>query len=552
MANDVKSYVQRVASRLSEAFDFDEFGTDEELYFWSLLTEIASRKHPPTFKELVQTVDLIFGASVHCAYRGGVGEQLTLFRQMVQPENINRVYEATKGEGVAAKDKKQFKIEFQEQLQTLDSQLNWSDDFRISGNLRMNFGECFQFPLYDGEELWGIYVVGPYVSCPERMQPKLSIVGRMLAQWLEKMRVEEHQAAHWYHESVEKEFGGGTGTGSLNTESLLKLYLGHLGGQLNSLGVAVMGIRKSDGEVELLSEYQMPEPVLQLIKDPERGREIEERQQMSLQDSEVRDEEHFISQLKAHRLREDLLGRNWYLVAAFSSEADEEPLDVNNNSGRLFDALGDVLDYRKTHAQFSEKLIDDYEALIRFLEKKSGGTYWHTERVKAFALKLAEPLHLDDQEQDDLLAAARLHDVGYAAGRILQSIDRMGLDLEHPQLSYDLINDLPLSDEVKDGVLSHHEWIDGSGSPNGVTGEEIPWIGKLLGLAEFIVEFVERSQSGEQVEDSGEEDQRINELTEALVERADQQFDIVLVPHAVEALKNLGWTGCLKLGTEEE
>lgn len=552
MTHDVKSYVQRVASRLSEAFELNEFGTEEELYFWSLLAEIASRKETPTFKELVQTVDLIFGGSVHCVYRGNDGEQLTLFRQMVQPENIDRVYAVTKGEGAATDNKKQFKIEFQEQLRNLETQIEWNDDFRVSGKIMMNFGECFQLPLYNGDQFWGIYIVGPYVSCPERVQPKLAIVGRMLARWLELMREEAHRDTQRYQKSVQEELGGSIGTGSLNTGNLMKLYIGHLCSQLNSIGGAVMGRRKRDGNIEVLSNFQMPEEIMEIFRDdPQKGKELEEHLQLKLPSSSAPVEHQSINKLGARLLRQDLLDHNWYLITGYGSEIETKDQSGEDDKDRLIRALGDLLDYRDTHAQFSEKLISDYEALIRILEKRSNKTYWHTERVKAIALKLGEPLQLDQDELNDLALAARLHDIGYATGRILPSIDRMGLDLEHPQLSYDLIEDLPLSDDVKQGVLTHHEWIDGSGTPRGVTSDEIPWIGKLLGLSEFIVEFVERNQSEESV-GGGEDEQHITELTNALVERADQHFDILLVPHAVDIVKNLGWKGCLKLGVDTE
>lgn len=551
MANDVKSYIQRVTSRLTEAFELNEFGTEEELYFWSLLSEIASRNQTPNFKEVVQTIDLIFGASVHCVYHGGDGEQLTLFRQMVQSGNIERVYKMIKGEAANSGNEKQFKIEFQEQLQNIEAQLDWRDDFRSPGTMMMNFGKCFYMPLYYEDQIWGIYVVGPYVTCPDRLQPKLAIVGRMLARWLNGMKDESNRDDKRYQLSAEKELGS-IGTGSLDTDNLMRLYLGHLSRQLNSIGTAVIGISKIEANVEILSNFQMPKEILEIFNnDPEKGDELEKHLKLPLPASDATAEQQSISHLHAKLLKEELMNHNWYLISGYTSDAVTPDQSHNQDISESLQALVDLLDYRHTHAQFSDKLIKDYEALVRSFEKLSERTYWHTERVKAVALKFAEPLQLEQTETNELSVAARLHDIGYAAGSVLQSIDHMGLDLEHPQLSYDLIEDLPISDEVKQGVLTHHEWIDGSGTPRGATSEDIPWIGKLLGLAEFIVEFLERNQPQGSVEES-ENEQKITELTDALVERADQQFDMLLVPHAVEIVKSLGWKGCLKLGVDTE
>lgn len=546
MVRDVRTYLQRVASRLSGAFEFEEFGTEEELYFWSLVSEIASREQVPNFKELVQVMDQIYGASVHCAYEGGDGESLTLFRQMVQSANVDRLFEIAKGEGASSGNKQEFRMEFEEQLQNLETQLPWKDDFRTSGSIMMSFGECRYLPLYQGDRFWGVYIVGPYVSCPEAVQPKLAIVGRLLAKWLQQIKDRDTQNRERYQESAQQELGA-VGTGSLHTENLMKLFLGQITQQLQADGAAVLSAPHGEYERTVLSNFEIPDKLLnKLAESTETASKLEQQGQLSPEWSE-----HEINLLRARLINEEQSSDSWLLITGYQANEikEQSEIEVFVEIDALLQAVSHLVDYRRRHIDFTDRLIDDYEALIRHLEKDKPRTYLHTPRVRAFALEIGKPLGLEEQELETLSIAAGLHDVGYAAGTIIHSADRMGIDLEHPRLGYNLIDDLPLSEDVKQGVLTHHEWIDGSGTPKGVHGEDIPWTGKVLGLAEFIVDFVEHNQPSD-VTEAEDHQQKINELTDALVERADQQFDMLLVPHAVDLVKRLGWKKCLTLGTD--
>jgi putative nucleotidyltransferase with HDIG domain len=87
--------------------------------------------------------------------------------------------------------------------------------------------------------------------------------------------------------------------------------------------------------------------------------------------------------------------------------------------------------------------------------------------------------------------AGLLHDIGHFAlsdrvaerGKTLTDEDWMAIQ-RHPELGADMLRDLGMYGPVAELVLAHHERIDGRGYPNGLTGDEIPEIAKIISVAE--------------------------------------------------------------------
>ena len=96
--------------------------------------------------------------------------------------------------------------------------------------------------------------------------------------------------------------------------------------------------------------------------------------------------------------------------------------------------------------------------------------------------------------------AATLHDIGKA--HIPRSVlDKPGaLDpgeeeimRRHPVIGYELLKDTPgISPEVLDGVRHHHEYLDGSGYPDGLTAPEISDLVRLLTIADIFAALIEK------------------------------------------------------------
>ncbi len=145
-------------------------------------------------------------------------------------------------------------------------------------------------------------------------------------------------------------------------------------------------------------------------------------------------------------------------------------------------------------------------ALAKLAEHRDDDTGKHLDRVTIFSLKLAESLrqtpHYETQIDDEFLwnlkRAAPLHDIGKVAipdaillkpGRltdaemiVMRTHARVGAETVRSLL--DRTPDSMFLKMAEDIAVAHHEWFDGSGYPNGLSGAEIPLSARILALAD--------------------------------------------------------------------
>jgi putative nucleotidyltransferase with HDIG domain len=129
--------------------------------------------------------------------------------------------------------------------------------------------------------------------------------------------------------------------------------------------------------------------------------------------------------------------------------------------------------------------------LLRALDVRDQRAARHAAAVARFARDMADALGMSEQDQELAHTAGLLHDIGHFAlsdrvaerGRTLTDEDWMAIQ-QHPELGADLLRDLGMYGPVAEIILAHHERIDGRGYPNGLLGEEIPEIAKIISVAE--------------------------------------------------------------------
>jgi putative nucleotidyltransferase with HDIG domain len=127
------------------------------------------------------------------------------------------------------------------------------------------------------------------------------------------------------------------------------------------------------------------------------------------------------------------------------------------------------------------------------------GTFQHCLLVTGIAVGFAMDIGFDTTDVKRLGVAATLHDIGKA--RIpLSILDKPGrLDpaeeeimRRHPVIGYDLLKDIPdISAEILDGVRHHHEYLDGSGYPDGLKASEISDLVRLLTISDIFAALIE-------------------------------------------------------------
>ncbi len=139
-------------------------------------------------------------------------------------------------------------------------------------------------------------------------------------------------------------------------------------------------------------------------------------------------------------------------------------------------------------ASFKNSIVKD---LLRHLAMKNFETTKHVIRVKGLALMLGESIGLGQDRMKTLSLAADIHDIGKVVipDEILKKKGNLSVgDWEqikrHPVISYSIANALPKYKATADAILYHHEFWNGSGYPEGLVGDEIPLLSRILSIVD--------------------------------------------------------------------
>jgi len=134
--------------------------------------------------------------------------------------------------------------------------------------------------------------------------------------------------------------------------------------------------------------------------------------------------------------------------------------------------------------------MDFFKVLVYVLESKEPYTYGHSERVSFYAEILAQKMNLSSEERANLQVATLLHDIGKIglSNRLLEKVHLSqgeNLDIRrHPIQGVRLIEPLSFPPAVTSAVRHHHERWDGKGYPDGLAQKEIPFLARIINLAD--------------------------------------------------------------------
>ncbi|HMS56088.1 MAG TPA: HD-GYP domain-containing protein [Fimbriimonadaceae bacterium] len=137
------------------------------------------------------------------------------------------------------------------------------------------------------------------------------------------------------------------------------------------------------------------------------------------------------------------------------------------------------------------RTLNSYQTLAAAIDAEDAYTRGHSQRVAVFAANLAKQAGLSRAQIDVVFRAGTIHDIGKIM--IPPEILKKPTDLtdeehlvmaQHPVLGEHLVRELGGAEELLPGVRSHHEAYDGSGYPDGLVGESIPLIARVLTLAD--------------------------------------------------------------------
>ncbi len=144
-------------------------------------------------------------------------------------------------------------------------------------------------------------------------------------------------------------------------------------------------------------------------------------------------------------------------------------------------------------AEIQRMLKDTIKAMALTVESRDPYTAGHQQRVAHFACAIASKMGLPEERVYSIRLAGTLHDIGKI--RIPESIlHRPGklLDVEfelikiHPQVGFDILKDIPAHSCFAKIIHQHHERMDGTGYPQGLSGDSIIPEARILSVADVI------------------------------------------------------------------
>ncbi|NMB35634.1 MAG: HD-GYP domain-containing protein, partial [Firmicutes bacterium] len=144
---------------------------------------------------------------------------------------------------------------------------------------------------------------------------------------------------------------------------------------------------------------------------------------------------------------------------------------------------------RYRHAKTYKKTV--ISSLKSILSEKSMETEEHAERLKTMCRKIGETLGLDNLQLNKLELLAVLHDIGKVA--IKKSIllkpgplteEEWVQMKKHPEIGYRFARSVPELSPIAEYILSHHERWDGKGYPQGIKGDDIPLLSRVLAVVD--------------------------------------------------------------------
>ncbi|MBN1662981.1 MAG: PAS domain S-box protein [Deltaproteobacteria bacterium] len=181
-------------------------------------------------------------------------------------------------------------------------------------------------------------------------------------------------------------------------------------------------------------------------------------------------------------------------------EVSSSPVIRDGRFAGLIAIARDITERRQMDRERQEnfdRLRKSLEATVRAMavtvETRDPYTAGHQRRVAGLACAIAEEMRLPTEQVDGLRMAAVIHDIGKISipAEILSmprklTATEFSLIKTHSEAGYDILKDIDFPWPIARIIREHHERIDGSGYPNGLTGENVLPESRVLAVADVV------------------------------------------------------------------
>jgi putative nucleotidyltransferase with HDIG domain len=287
-----------------------------------------------------------------------------------------------------------------------------------------------------------------------------------------------------------------------SSASYLQMACAQLTGLVPVEGIAIYVERKIDGRGQLaltagsgvISIDQAQVDILQmhLVEELQRGRQ-------ALLDSTVDGPFNYpwpaaVKNIIAVPLGESDRMRGLLVATNISDKPDFDTVDV-----KLFTSVANqcvvFIENNRLFDDLKELFIGSLKALTNSIDAKDQYTRGHSERVafisRWIAERYAQTHPLTEKQLHYIYLAGLLHDIGKigVSELVLRKNGRLtdeerAVIQSHPRIGAAILSEIRQMDEIIPGVLSHHERLDGQGYPQGLQGDQIPLVARIISLAD--------------------------------------------------------------------
>ena len=170
------------------------------------------------------------------------------------------------------------------------------------------------------------------------------------------------------------------------------------------------------------------------------------------------------------------------------TEIDELADTFNQMAEDMQRYIGDL---KKASEENRQLFIDSIEMMAAAVDAKDPYTKDHSRRVAQFSVILARELGLPEEEVDKIRISATLHDVGKIGieDRVFKkpgvlTNEEFEIMKRHTVMGYEIVRQVKQLKEMLPGIRWHHEALNGRGYPDGIKGDELPLMVRIIAVAD--------------------------------------------------------------------
>lgn len=190
----------------------------------------------------------------------------------------------------------------------------------------------------------------------------------------------------------------------------------------------------------------------------------------------------------------------------------------------------------RTYNELKQRYMDAVQALRLAVDAKDVYTRGHSDRVAFYAVKIGQAFNLSQEELDWLKAGGIFHDIGKigTADDILLKTEKLNdreyMEIKkHPIKGANILSAVSMFKEIVPLVLYHHERIDGKGYPFGIKGDEIPFLARIISVADAFDAMTSDRKYRSKLD--------FEEAKRQLISNAGTQFDALVVEKFLNILE---------------